>query len=377
MKKLLLKFFLIESAVILLIFSPVFLEADDIKIKVENGIQVVYNPKKPSPPKGSLAKIVLKQEFSVGEGKFDEDRFGELTSMDVDNDGNIYVLDGKEKKIKVFDSAGKFVKKFGEEGQGPGELNLPVSLQVTPAREIVIGDASNQKLMFFSLEGDFLREMSTAIKARGLVLPLFDSQGNIVGQQIVQAEGKIMREVRKYDRELNSLFTLASVDITGVIQGKIDPFRMVFSYQFGKDNIIYCSDLDKYEIKVFNPEGKMIKKILKDYDPVKLTEKDKQEFFGRMPEIDPQAKERIKFSEVFPAYQNFTMDEKWRLFVRTFEKGKDKREYYLDVFDEEGKYIAKFSFKGEPRAWRGNKLYAMEEDDSGFQTLKIYSVRWQ
>jgi len=84
-------------------------------------------------------------------GKFDEDRFGELTSMDVDNDGNIYILDGKEKKIKVFDSAGKFVKKFGEEGQGPGELNLPVSLQVTLAREIVIGDASNQKLMFFLL----------------------------------------------------------------------------------------------------------------------------------------------------------------------------------------------------------------------------------
>jgi len=219
--------------------------------------------------------------------------------------------------------------------------------------------------------------MSTAIKARGLVLPLFDSQGNIVGQQIVQAEGKVRLEVRKYDRELNLLFTMASVDITGVTKGKIDPFRMVFSYQFGKDNIIYCSDLDKYEIKVFNPEGKLIKRILKDYEPVKLTEKDKEEFFGRMPEIDPQAKERIKFSEVFPAYQNFTMDEKWRLFVMTFEKGKDKREYYLDVFDEEGKYIAKFSFKGEPRAWRGNKLYAMEEDDSGFQTLKIYSVRWQ
>lgn len=377
MKKLRLKLFLIEPAVIFLIFSAVLLKADDIKVRIENGLQVIYNPKKPAPPKGSLAKIVLKQEFSIGEGKFDEDRFGELTSMDVDSDGNIYVLDGKEKKIKVFDSAGKFVKKFGEKGQGPGELNLPVSLQVTPAREIVIGDASNQKLIFFSYDGKFLREMSTATKARGLVLPLFDSQGNIIGQQIVQAEGKIIREVRKYDRELNSLFTLASVDITGVIQGKIDPFRMVFSYQFGKDNSIYCGDLDKYEIKIFSPEGKLIRRILKDYVPVKLTEKDKEEFFGRMPEMDPQAKERIKFSEVFPPYQNFTMDENWRLFVRTFEKGKDKGEYYLDVFDEEGKYIAKFSFKGEPRAWRGNKLYAMKEEDSGFQTLKIYSVRWQ
>ncbi len=133
MKRLGLKVFLIESAVIFLIFSPVLLKADDIKVRIENGPQVVYNPKNPAPPKGSAAKIVLKQEVSIGVGKFDEDRFGELTSMDVDNDGNIYILDGKEKKIKVFDSAGKFVKKFGEEGQGPGELNLPVSLQVTPA----------------------------------------------------------------------------------------------------------------------------------------------------------------------------------------------------------------------------------------------------
>ncbi len=377
MKRFLLNLFLIESAVIFLIFSPVFLEADEIKIKIENGIQVIYNPKKPSPPKGSAAKIVLKQEFSIGVGKFDEDRFGELTSMDVDNDGNIYVLDGKEEKIKIFDSAGKFVKKFGEEGWGPGELNVPVSLQVTPAGEIVIGDAAKQEFIFFSLGGKFLREMSTAMKAPGLVLPLFDSQGNIVGQQIVQAEGKVRLEVRKYDRELNLLFTMASVDITGVTKGKIDPFRIKFSYQFGKDNSIYCGDLDKYEIKVFSPEGKLIKRILKDYVPVKLTEKDKEEFFGRIPEIGPLAKEIIKFSKVFPPYQNFTMDEQWRLFVRTFEKGKDKGEYYLDVFDEEGKYLAKFSFKGEPRVWRGSKLYAMEEDDSGFRTLKIYSVRWE
>lgn len=68
MKRLLLKLFLIKSALILLIFSPVLLEADDIKIKIEDGIQVIYNPKNPSPPKGSAAKIVLKQEFSSGGG---------------------------------------------------------------------------------------------------------------------------------------------------------------------------------------------------------------------------------------------------------------------------------------------------------------------
>ena len=307
---------------LLVFFISVQVKADQIKIKTANGVEVVENPKKPAPPKGTLSKMTLKEDFSLGEGESEEEMFGELTSIDVDSDGNIYILDRKVKKVKIFDSEGKFLRKFGKDGQGPGEMNVPITIQVISNDELVVSDALNQRLMFYSLEGEFKREMSTAVKALGLTLPLFDSQGNILGQQIVPTEEKLMREVRKYDGELNSLFTVASIDNTNLVQGKINPFQVVIFYQLGKDNAIYCSNPDAYEIKVLNTEGKMVRRILKDYDSVNVTEKDKEDFFERVPEIAGPIKDRIEFPKIYPAYQNFTIDEEWRLFVRTFEKGK-------------------------------------------------------
>ena len=372
------KLFSVFLAFLLVFFLAIQVNADQTKIKSVNGVQVIENTKKPAPLEGTLSKMTLKEALSIGEGEFDEDMFAELTSLDVDGDGNIYILDRKDKKVKIFDSAGKFVKKFGEEGQGPGEMYLPVSLQVTHNDEIVIGDAANQRLMFFSLEGEFQREMSTALKAQGLVLPLFDTQGNIIGQQVVVTEeSQILREVRKYDSELNSLFTITSIDITSLVQGKINPFELIFFYQLGKDNDIYCSNPNEYEIKVLNKDGKLVKRILKDYDSVKVTEKDKEEFFERVPEITGAIKDRLEFPDVYPAYQNFTLDEERRLFVRTFEKGKEEGEFFFDVFDVEGSYIAKIPFKGDPRVWKGKKLYAIEENEDGFQILKVYNVQWE
>jgi hypothetical protein len=373
------KLFSVFLAFLLVFFLSIQVNADQTKIKTVDGVQVIENPKKLAPPEGVMSKVTFKEEFSIGEGEFDEDMFAELTSLDVDSDGNIYILDRKDKKVKIFDSAGKFVKKFGEEGQGPGEMYVPVSIQLTHNDEVVIGDAGNQRLAFFSLEGEFLREMSTAAKATALALPMIDSQGNIIGQELVPVpdESKLFREVRKYDSELNTLFTIASIDNTNLIQGKINPFQVVISYQLGKENSIYISNPDEYEIKVFNSEGKPVKRILKDYESVGVTEKEKEEFFERVGEVPAQVKDRIEFPKVYPPYQNFTLDEEWRLFVRTFEKGKVEGEFFLDVFDVEGRYIAKIPLKAEPRVWKAKKMYAVEEDEDGFQILKVYSVQWK
>lgn len=371
------KLFSVFLAFLVVFCLSIQVKADQTKIKTVDGVRVIENPKKPVPPDGVMSKVRFKEEFSIGEGEFDEDMFAELTALDVDGDGNIYVLDRKEKTVKIFDSSGKFVKKFGKEGQGPGEMYLPISLQITYNNEIIIGDAGNQRLSFFSLVGEFQREVSTALKAQGLVLPLFDSQGDIIGQQVVVAEDQILREVRKYDSELNSLFTIASIDITALVQGKINPFELVFFYKLGKDNDIYCSNPNEYEIKVLNADGKLVKRILKNFDPVEVTEKDKEEFFDRLGEVPAQVRDRLEFPKVYPPYQNFTLDEERRLFVRTFEKGKEEGEYFFDVFGVEGRFIAKILFKGDPRVWKGNKLYAIEEDEDGFQILKVYSVQWE
>lgn len=352
---------------------------EKIQVKTVDGVKIIENPKEPAPPKDALTKLSLEEEFSLGQGGADEEMFSEISGLDVDNDGNIYILDRKERKVKIFDRTGKFLKQFGKEGQGPGEMSMPLSIQITSNKELVVADALNQRLSFYSLQGEFLRALSTA-KALGLSLPVVDSQGNIVGQQIVppaSGETKVMQEARKYDGELNSLFTIASIDISSVIQGKINPFQFIIFYQLGKDDSIFFNNLDEYEIKVLNSEGKLVKRILKDYDPVKVTEKDKEEFFERLPGEAGPVKDRIEFPKEYPPYQNFTLDEQGRLFVRTFERGKKEREFFYDVFDPEGLYIAKIPFKGDPRVWKAQRLYAVDEDEDGYQILRVFNVHWE
>jgi hypothetical protein len=73
----------------------------------------------------------------------------------------------------------------------------------------------------------------------------------------------------------------------------------------------------------------------------------------------------------------FRVDEEGRIFVRTWEKTKDKRGYFYDVFDPEGKYIAKIPLSGYLKLWVKGKLYTAEETEDGFPVIKRYNVIWK
>lgn len=351
-------------------------QAEAQKIKTADGVQVITNPKKPKPPKGVPSKLRLEEDFTIGESENPDESFSEVNAFTVDNKGNIYVVDLKEAVVKVFDSSGKFKQKFAQKGQGPGELNMPAGIVITPENELMIEDMMNRRLAFFSLEGKFLRNISLADKT-SLVNLTPDSKGNMVGRELVLEGSQMFWEVRKYDKKLKPMFSLDKIKFRNPLEGKMNLFEFLFFCQIGKDDSIFYGKPEKYEIRVYNPEGKLIKRIQKEYAPVKITDKDKQEILERIPDVGFSFKDRLEFPKYFPAYQFFTIDEEGRLFVRTFEKGKAEGEYFFDVFDSEGRYMARVVHKADPRLWKGNKLYSVEESEEGFRLIKRYSVFWE
>lgn len=70
-------------------------------------------------------KITLIREIGVEIAKTTGEepyQFSVIHSIDCNNEGNIYVLEGKEGCVKVFDKNGKFLKKLFREGRGPQEI---------------------------------------------------------------------------------------------------------------------------------------------------------------------------------------------------------------------------------------------------------------
>ena len=77
-----------------------------------------------------------------------------------EKDGRTYLLDRGNNHVLVWDAQGRFLKVFGEKGQGPGQFAFTRrgagALEILEDQLVVL-DGGLKKLHFFSLEGVYLR----------------------------------------------------------------------------------------------------------------------------------------------------------------------------------------------------------------------------
>jgi sugar lactone lactonase YvrE len=120
-------------------------------------------------------------------------------------------------------------------------------------------------------------------------------------------------------------------------------------------------------------------RVLRERQPRKITDKDKALIISRtFPGGAPPDLE-ADFPEVLPAASGLMIDEKGRIFVRTYETD-GKGGAAVDVFDTSGLYVARFSVpEGEDTiAVRNDKLYVIvRESASGNPLVKRYALVWK
>ena len=61
----------------------------------------------------------------------------------------VYVLDGENNRVEVFDSAGRFVEKWGLRGIGLGEFSKPSAIAVDCAGAVYVADTNNNRVERF------------------------------------------------------------------------------------------------------------------------------------------------------------------------------------------------------------------------------------
>ena len=358
------------------------LQAQDIQIKMEDGIPVVCNPKEPVRQPGQPSKLTLREDFTIGQDTEDLNYiFSGLQHVQVDEDEYIYAADWKETEIRVYDKNGKHVRSFGRKGQGPGEIGLPFYLGIYQGNKVVVHDQGNGKLIFYSREGELLKEVPMG-KHRFIRRFKVDSEGSFYAISRTPDEAKITFEVMKFSPSFDPLGTFASVEVKRAPQ--VAPAFLPAQFiQLTRDERLVWIDFLKYELALMNKEGKTLRRIIKDWDPVKITEAQEERLILQT-WGDQGIRPGYKFDvpKHFPPAQTFYLDDEDRIYVRTYDyiiKGGDQLDRY-DVFDAEGRYIAKF-YHPRPetfQAIRKNKLYVrVEEEVYGADLLRSYSMIWE
>lgn len=101
-----------------------------------------------------------------------------------------------------------------------------------------------------------------------------------------------------------------------------NPFMPELCWAVSKEDSVMCGYPEKYEIKVYTSEGNVIKRVVKDYKPVKITQEEIEEKKKRLP--GPM---KLNIPQYHSAYRDFTCDEENRIEEFSF-KLKNCRNFY-------------------------------------------------
>lgn len=307
---------------------------------------------------------------------------GSAGEWDADDAGNVYIVCFKNEKnfIYRFDSSGRLISSFGRQGQGPGELQWPFLGGVSETGEISLTDYG-QKFIIYDLNSMLLREVK--LKRRALHIdalkngkfvtfgfrPELSSGGSYV-DALTLCDSKFA-DLKILDRHVSTL----------------DNSRMVpyFMWRVSGDWIFIANQARGYEIWVYDLEGILVRKIRKEYQPVKVTEEIKAAVLG--PDYQKSGISQDKyFPNPLPPLNQFFADDEGRIFVMTYEPGPSPGEYIWDIFNNDGVFVGRkalnivwASLYLGPRYTfvKNGNLYCHQEKESGFHELAVYKMIWK
>jgi hypothetical protein len=103
---------------------------------------------------GQVPAIRVERLLSLG-GDFGSATFADVADVATGPSGEVYVLDAGDKAVKVYSATGRFIRRFGRQGSGPGEFQMPVSIRVDSI--VHVSDLGQRRMSYFSLDGRHLR----------------------------------------------------------------------------------------------------------------------------------------------------------------------------------------------------------------------------
>jgi len=160
------------------------------------------------------------------------------------------------------------------------------------------------------------------------------------------------------------------------------------------NGLIYVSNYGNgYEFLIYDTEGNLLRKIRKEYHKVKVSNQLKEDFlnWGKSFASFELWKGKVCFPRFHPPFQFFFLDEKSRLYVMTYERGKGPNAFMYDIFNPDGLFIGRielenygsspFSITGIPvplsTVAKNNRIYCLREKESGYKELVVYKMKWE
>ncbi|UCH96684.1 MAG: hypothetical protein JSV88_07485 [Candidatus Aminicenantes bacterium] len=271
-----------------------------------------------------------------------DETFGRVNQILVNSKGVLYV--NESSKINyIIDENGKFVKRFGRKGEGPGEIVNQKDSFLLKDRVVI---ADQGKLHFFTMDGEYIESV---MNNYGKLPPMvFINESEFISAPYKpafgtdQTIGQVSRINLKSGQETNitefrifqgGFARMGDRRVIWIVFELIP--RMILGYD---NNRIYYGLNDTYKINVADLSGKLLYTFSVDREKKRITPKEKKDLFKGSLKL-PQDVVKALINSHPDELTYFTNIEIHNGFIYVFlaDLGHPNQKE-IDIFSMDGKY---------------------------------------
>jgi len=351
---------------------------ENIGTQSERGYEIVEVSETPLYPE---QQILLEKHLSIC--KDEKNEIYKPVVIDVDHEDNIYIYDDADKKIKIFDYKGRFLRQFGREGKGPGDFDKVSSLKIINRNHILVFDIGKRQTMIFDPKGILISEWKWPNNSMNTAIFLITDSYYV--SDCLNYGIKSRLYVNKYDfngKKISSYGEFTPLPIKIFKEGKI-PYPVFIPYSnqsffagCSKPQRLFHCLCNNYIIDIFYKNEQLSKKIIRsNYSRVPFTQQEKEAYFSQIKKVPYKnyynLVKKVKLPKFKSIVKRLLTDDLGYLWVHTNERKKIEEKFYsgYDIFSPDGVYEAKVWLDIYPMLIKRKKLYTFEPDK---ETGEIY-----
>ena len=123
------------------------MRSEETRVSVQVRIFVLFLAFLPSQVRAGDPPSFVLQWGSRGAGA---GQFSGPHGIEVDDDGDVYVVDTGNNRIQKFTSDGVFLMKWGTFGTGPGQFDHPHGIGIGPKGNLYVAETGNNRVQKFT-----------------------------------------------------------------------------------------------------------------------------------------------------------------------------------------------------------------------------------
>lgn len=322
--------------------------------------------------------------------------FGDIQAVAQLADGSLVVADRMAGELRVFDPSGRFVRRLGRSGEGPGEFKGVSSLQILEGDSIAAFDPPLRRWTVFSKSGDVLGShtfRSSSLPGVGMAYRHGDGDFTFTGSVLVAPGGEagyFDTTVPLFSYEVSSGRVIPLGDMPGrqlyrTRGGALGRVLVLRSASIAVGDRIFIGNGRSWEIQVLSRDGTPLARWRRLGVDLSLSsgrlgaaERTSLEPMGKEPQT--LARWRRLYAEAprpdsVPAYSEFLLDSEGFLWVRGYALVGEPQPAW-SVFDPSGAYLGdvqvpeRFDIKAVERG----TVLGVWRDDYDVQHVRAYAL---